>query len=108
MEIKLLVLRITGDCNLRCLYCYAGGGESKERMAWETARRAVDYAAVRSKFFKIQFSGGEPLLNLALVKQVAFYVREHRLPASLQLQTNGTLITPSMAKELKSLRIALI
>jgi len=29
-EIKLLVLRVTNDCNLRCRYCYACGGDSRE------------------------------------------------------------------------------
>ncbi|RKO66587.1 radical SAM/SPASM domain-containing protein [Desulfofundulus salinus] len=106
-EIKLLVLLVTGDCNLRCVYCYARGGESKRHMSWEVARHAVDYAAARSKSFKIQFSGGEPLLNLPLVKEVAAYVRSRRLSVKLQLQTNGTLITPAVAQELKSLGVAL-
>ncbi|MGB9802323.1 MAG: radical SAM protein [Desulfofundulus sp.] len=106
-EIKLLVLLVTGDCNLRCVYCYARGGESKRHMSWEVARQAVDYAAARSPSFKIQFSGGEPLLNLPLVKEVAAYVRSRRLSVKLQLQTNGTLVTPAVARELKSLGVAL-
>ena len=32
-EIKLLILLVTDDCNLRCRYCYARGGEKKEYMS---------------------------------------------------------------------------
>lgn len=105
-EIKLLILRITNDCNLRCRYCYASGGDNREYMGWETARRAVDYAAARSSFFKIQFTGGEPLLNLPLIKQIVTYVRERKLPAVFQMQTNGTLIDLPAARELKAMRVA--
>ncbi|SHJ70923.1 radical SAM/SPASM domain-containing protein [Desulfofundulus thermosubterraneus] len=106
-KIKLLILLVTTDCNLRCVYCYARGGEGREHMTWEVARQAVDYAAARSRSFKIQFSGGEPLLNLPLVREVVAYVRSRRLSVKLQLQTNGTLITPVVARELKSLGVAL-
>ncbi len=106
-KIKLLILLVTTDCNLRCVYCYARGGEGKEHMPWAVARQAVDYAAARSRSFKIQFSGGEPLFNLPLVKEVAAYVRSRRLSVKLQLQTNATLITPAVARELKSLGVAL-
>jgi uncharacterized protein len=106
-EIKLLILRITNDCNLRCRYCYAGGGDNREYMGWETARRAVDYAASRSSFFKIQFTGGEPLLNLPLIEKTVTYVRERKLPAIFQMQTNGTLISLPIARKLKSMGVAI-
>lgn len=46
--LKLLLLRVTNDCNLRCRYCYACGGEDGQEMPYEIARRAVDYAAAHS------------------------------------------------------------
>jgi uncharacterized protein len=105
-EIKLLILLVTDDCNLRCRYCYARGGEKKEYMSWETAGKAVDYVAARSRSFKIQFSGGEPLLNFPLVKRVIEYVKMRWGSATFQLQTNGTLIDRAVAQELKNLRYA--
>lgn len=30
----LLALSVTSDCNLRCSYCYARGGESSASMGW--------------------------------------------------------------------------
>ena len=44
MGLKMLVLSLTGDCNLACRYCYASG-QARRAMAWETARRAVDLVA---------------------------------------------------------------
>ncbi|MDH7576546.1 MAG: radical SAM protein [Bacillota bacterium] len=106
-EIKCLILLVTRDCNLRCRYCYALGGEKKDYMTWETARRAVDYVAARSRSFKIQFTGGEPLLNFPLVKKIIAYLENHPGSVTFQLQTNGTLIDRARARELKMLRIGL-
>ncbi len=106
-EIKLLILRVTDACNLYCSYCYARGGESKKNMSWEVARRAVDYVATRAPSFKIQFSGGEPLLNFSLIKKIISYAREQGLKATFQLQTNGTLLTPGLVRELKRLGLSL-
>ncbi|MDK2820257.1 MAG: uncharacterized protein PWP31_222 [Clostridia bacterium] len=105
--IKMLILRVTDACNLSCCYCYARGGESKRKMSWEVARRAVDYVTARSRHFKIQFSGGEPLLNLPLIKKVVAYVQNCNLAVTFQLQTNGTLLSPVMVRELKKMGLAL-
>ncbi|NPV28082.1 MAG: radical SAM protein [Firmicutes bacterium] len=106
-EIRCLILLVTRDCNLGCRYCYALGGEKKDYMTWETARRAVDYVAVRSRSFKIQFTGGEPLLHFPLVKKIIAYLENHPGSVTFQLQTNGTLIDRALARELKRLRIGL-
>jgi len=65
----LLTLSTTGDCNLRCSYCYARGGESSASMSWITGKRAIDIVAECFSSFKIQFTGGEPLLNLDLIER---------------------------------------
>jgi uncharacterized protein len=106
-EIKCLVLLVTLDCNLRCRYCYARGGERKDYMTWETARRAVDYVAARSRSFKVQFTGGEPLLHLPLVERVIEYLKDHPGRVTFQLQTNATLIDRALARELKRLGVGL-
>ena len=43
MPLRMLVLSLTGDCNLACRYCYASG-QDRRTMTWETARRAIDLA----------------------------------------------------------------
>jgi uncharacterized protein len=102
---KLLVLGVTADCNLRCTYCYAGGGDEKTHMSWQVARRAVDLMVEQSERFKIQFTGGEPLLNLDLIEKVLLYLEDGGVDARCQVQTNATLINANMAERLKNLQI---
>ena len=102
----LLILWVTTDCNLRCRYCYACGGERKEYMGWPVAKRAIDLMAARPGKFKVQFAGGEPLLNMALIEQVIRYMEDGQIGSGYQIQTNGTLVTESVARRLKELHIA--
>lgn len=100
-----LTLVISRDCNLRCKYCYADGGAYHKRrqlMTPETAIRALDLF-INSKrgfqFDEIVFFGGEPTMNLPLIRTVAEYVRqavvEGRIARRphLGLVTNGTRVT---------------
>lgn len=103
----LLALSVTSDCNLRCRYCYARGGESSASMSWSTARRAVDVMAESFGGFKIQFTGGEPILNLALIERTVNYLGELGLDVPCQVQTNATLINPELAGRLLSLKIGI-
>ena len=102
-RLSLLVLWVTTDCNLRCRYCYANGGDRAEYMGWRVAKRALDIMIGRFSRFKIQFAGGEPLLNLNLVEQVVRYTYDWGV--RYQLQTNATLIDGAMAQTIRSLGI---
>lgn len=104
-EKVLIVLWTTGRCNLACKYCYAGLTHLKEDMDFETAAQTVDLFSDQP--MKIQFAGGEPLLNYPLICQVVSYVKEKKYDASFQMQTNGTCITPEIAVGLKKMKIAL-
>ncbi len=74
-------LMVAQRCNLRCIYCYGGGGEYGDAgmMSEATARRTVDWligqAGERTRL-SISFFGGEPLLALPLVKSTVVYARE--------------------------------
>ncbi|WP_050740940.1 radical SAM/SPASM domain-containing protein [Acetobacterium bakii] len=101
----LIVLWTTGQCNLACKYCYAGSTHSREDMDFETAAQSLDLFSDHT--MKIQFAGGEPLLNYPLICQVVDYVKSKKYDASFQMQTNGTCITPEIAAGLKKMKIAL-
>lgn len=103
-HIKYIVLWVTNDCNLRCKYCYAHGGEKKDYMSFEVAKRAIELPRGR---FKLQIAGGEPLMNLSLIKEIDAYLKMHKPGTRMQLQTNGTMIDRKMAKEIKEMDIAL-
>ncbi|MBC3803104.1 radical SAM protein [Acetobacterium fimetarium] len=102
-ESVLIVLWTTSRCNLNCRYCYAAASKRKEDMAFETAKAALDYFADRR--IKVQFAGGEPLLNVDLIGRVVGYAKSEHLDASFQMQTNGTLITPEIAAGIRKMKI---
>ncbi len=104
-KIKLLVLRLTERCNLRCAYCYAArdNGDCFE-MDKETAFRAVELCCPEGDTLRIQFTGGEPLLRLDLMEAVAAYGAETGRKLILSVQTNGTLLTPEACRRLKKIR----
>ncbi len=73
----------------------------------EDAIKAVDMATISGEKFIIQFSGGEPLLNLDCLKAVVAYVKQNNLPAVLQIQTNASLLTDEIAQYLFKNKIAI-
>lgn len=103
-EIKLLVLRLTERCNLRCAYCYAARSGDPFDMDEAAARRAVALCCPVGGTLRIQFTGGEPLLKLDLMEAVARFGRETGRRLVLSVQTNGTLLTPGACRRLREIR----
>lgn len=99
--IKAMCLNICHDCNLRCKYCFAEEGiKEHSKMSFETAKNAVDFLIAHSKNRKnleIDFFGGEPLLNLDVVKQTVVYAKEQaekfKKSFKFTITTNGVLLT---------------
>lgn len=104
-ELKELILWVTTDCNLRCRYCYASGGDKAEYMSWPVAKQALDIMLSRSHSFKVRFAGGEPLLNMDLIEQVMEYTRG--LGIGYELQTNATLIDDGAICDIKRMGIGI-
>lgn len=82
-EIKALCLHICHDCNLRCKYCFADEGtyhsKCKEYMSFEVGKKAIDFLIEKSgrrQNLEVDFFGGEPLMNLEVVKQIVAYAKE--------------------------------
>ncbi|MDP3058100.1 MAG: thioether cross-link-forming SCIFF peptide maturase [bacterium] len=101
-EVKALCLHVAHDCNLRCLYCFAGtgnfGGE-RTMMDFETGKAAIDFLLKSSgsrRNLEVDFFGGEPLLNFQVVKQIVAYGEkvqtEHGKNIRFTLTTNATLL----------------
>lgn len=107
-NLKMLILQVTQNCNLRCDYCaYSGKYENRvhtnKEMTMDTAIKSIDYLFKHSeqneRGVSISFYGGEPLLKLQFIKECVAYVEEHypdRL-VSFGMTTNGTLLTPEVA-----------
>lgn len=106
--VKALCLHICHDCNLSCKYCFAGKGKYKgkaEYMSFDVAKRAVDFLISNSgnrKILEMDFFGGEPLMNLDVVKQTVEYAKKEGEKAGKKflftLTTNGVLLNGETAK----------
>lgn len=97
----IVVWNYTKACNLSCLHCYASARSqpSPDEMTTAEGRRFIDDLA-EFKVPVLLFSGGEPLIRPDFF-ELAGYARDKGL--RLTLSTNGTLITPDVAKHLKKL-----
>lgn len=101
-----LCLIMATDCNLRCKYCFADGGNySKERkkMGLAVARKAVDFLLDKSghrQELAISFFGGEPLLNFAAIHGTVLYAKDaaaaRKKKIDFSITTNGTLFNDEM------------
>ncbi len=90
-----LQLFVTRRCQLRCRYCPIRKGE--DSMSAETARKGADLLlGHRSARLRLDFGGGEPLLNFGVVRETAAYAagRARALGKDLRfyMVTNAVLL----------------
>lgn len=110
-RMRQLILQVTQNCNLRCRYCvYSGGYDNREhsekRMSWDTAKRAIDFLMKNSdemEVVTVGFYGGEPLLELALIKKCVSYISEVYYGRNVRysITTNGTLLKNDLMEYFK-------
>lgn len=74
---SLHMIVVTCRCNFCCDYCHASSsGEKvgKHDMSWDIAKKTVDTIFCSpSPVIKIEFQGGEPLLNWPIIKDIVDY-----------------------------------
>ncbi|MEA3327567.1 MAG: radical SAM protein [Chloroflexota bacterium] len=90
------VLLLTNRCQMRCIYCYASGGElTPEDLSVDTAKKAIDIVHMNAvkqnrSFFSVSFhGGGEPMMAWDVIKECAAYANEKSLPVKMSLTSNG-------------------
>lgn len=107
MAITSLILRLTERCNLRCAYCYAAlPGRSVPDMPEELAIQAVRVCCPEGESLHVQFTGGEPLLALPVMEAVYSFGKETGRNLRLAVQTNATLLSPSVCRRLAAIHCA--
>lgn len=77
---KNITFIVTKDCQLACKYCYLVGKNSKERMSFEIAKKAMDYILNHEDDFQEDsvvwdFIGGEPFLEIDLIDEICDYLK---------------------------------
>jgi uncharacterized protein len=104
--LQKLVVNVSNDCNMRCVYCYAHGGSyqrPRELMSVETARQAADcFLTYYHQIGTVMFFGGEPALNPPAIQAFCDRVLELRAQKRIAhvplwgLVTNGLEINQSL------------
>lgn len=102
----IVVWNITQNCNLSCLHCYANAtlARNSREITTEAAKKVIDNLA-NFKVPVLLFSGGEPLLRPDL-PELAAYAKQSGL--RVVVSTNGTLITPEIATQLKQAGVSYV
>jgi len=77
---KCITFIVTKDCQLACKYCYLIGKNSKERMSWDVAKKAIDYILSDEENFadecvQFDFIGGEPMIEIDLIDKICDYLK---------------------------------
>lgn len=80
---KEITFIVTKDCQLACKYCYLVGKNTKERMDFDMAKRAIDYIlsheddeTFATESVVWDFIGGEPFLEIDLIDKICDYLKE--------------------------------
>jgi len=114
-ELNVTVLT-TLQCNFACDYCYQGDhgdyNERADRMSLDMSRRVADWMAreldrVRPEKLVLTFFGGEPLLNLPVMYDLAerawAAAQTRAVPMFVNIITNGLLLTPEVVDRMAPL-----
>lgn len=116
--IKSLCLHVSHDCNLRCGYCFAGTGDfghDRGLMSKEVGEQAIEFLIKNSGnriHAEVDFFGGEPLMNMNVVKHLVSYIRKRETEIgkifNLTLTTNATLLNDDIMNYLNDNKISLV
>ena len=92
----VVVWNCTRTCNLKCMHCYAGSDAQKyDQLSTDEAKAMIDDLAAFGAPVLL-FSGGEPCVRPDLV-ELMHYAKDAGM--RVVISTNGTLITPELAKQ---------
>ncbi len=97
---RVVSLMLTWQCNLNCVYCFEKFKAPNKVMSFDLAKNIIKEEVHQHKNrgqkerLKIEFFGGEPLLNFDLIKRVTEWMVEEQFDIDYELSvtTNGTLL----------------
>lgn len=114
--IKSLTINVTQICNLKCVYCAAGGdgtyGDPVNRINVEKTLPQLKFFLEKLKegsTFSLSFVGGEPLLYPEAIRLIYDYVMLQtagkNIRSRFMITTNGTLVTDKVLDILRAMKI---
>jgi radical SAM protein with 4Fe4S-binding SPASM domain len=99
-----LTIEVTKRCNLRCRHCYlAAGKQGKDELTCDEIKSLISAAKELGATF-VNLSGGEPFL-----REDCFLLLEHIAASGLRciIGTNGTTVSPRVARRLAELPVVI-
>ncbi|MBC7321444.1 SPASM domain-containing protein [bacterium] len=117
LTLKSLCLNVSHSCNMLCNYCFTSHNLTSDGslMSLETACKAIDFlieASKDTKNIEIDFFGGEPLLNLDVVRDASIYGKKRAIESNknlrITLTTNGLLLSEKNLDLLDKLEISIV
>ena len=116
-EYNTVVLPIASDCNLNCPYCFAqtDGGFHFGNFTNEDIVRTLEFVVKENKshgkqFFCIVFFGGEPLLNIEVIRFTIEYMKNHYPDFNVfySITTNGTILNDDIIQLFRDNSVAVL
>jgi 12,18-didecarboxysiroheme deacetylase len=102
----VVVWNVTRRCNLKCVHCYAQAQDhaTADELTTREGKAVLDDLAQFGAPV-VLFSGGEPLVRPDLPELAAYAVAKGMRAV---ISTNGTLIRPAVAQELKQIGLSYV
>ena len=102
--IKYLIIIITTNCNLNCIYCYIGD-QKKLVITKYIIDKGLSLIPNKTAPLHIQITGGEPTLYPELIEYTCKNIKKHLPMATIGIQTNATLLDSSIVKIFKKFNL---
>lgn len=103
LKIGGIFIETTSQCNLRCKHCYLSAAEPANNEL--TTEEIINIVHQLEPPSVVALSGGEPLMRSDTIPLLQQFAKEGY---RCSLLTNATLITPSVAKEIKKAKRATV
>ena len=91
----LLVLKITGNCNFNCSYCYDySENRVSKTISIDKVKETILFILLKNRGMNLVFHGGEPLLHFSLIKEIVEFAAEaatNKKHINFLIQTNGSM-----------------
>ena len=107
-DYRVITVFLNNNCNLRCDYCrfdkVTHHGIEHGSLDLKAVVRSIRGLCLPGEQVDIHFQGGEPLLRVADIEQVCSELSAADVPfrARFHVTTNGTVLTPSVLRILKT------
>lgn len=110
-SIHTITLDVTYKCNLRCLHCFNSSGEhnfGSNELNDDELFNIVKQVSMIKELTAFCFCGGETLLRKDIILKCAEYLRNNNNDLSINMVSNGLLMTKEIASEIKKAGVSVV